>query len=92
MDANTAEKWLKRLSNVPEEEYDKQAALTLEAISMIEEPLLEEIAINRYIYRRKWLDIAGDAFISKSTIYRYRTKIIAKMAKIIRKEGYVYEG
>lgn len=91
MDSNTAERWLKRLKKLRyTESFDKEAALTLEVISMIEEPILEEVAINRYINNKKWLEVAELSYISKATVYRYKTKIIAKVAKILRKEGINY--
>ena len=91
MEVDAVEKWLKRLKPLLfTESYDKEAALTLEVISMIDEPELEEVAVNRYIHNKKWLDVAEASYISKATVYRYRTKILEKVAKILRKEGINY--
>lgn len=56
-------------------------------ISKIDDPILEEIATNRYINRLSWNDVIRISNYSRAQVFRYHLHILEKVAGILREEG-----
>ena len=56
-------------------------------ISKMDEPVLEEIATNRYINRLAWNDVIRISNYSRAQVFRYHLQILEKVAGILREEG-----
>lgn len=56
-------------------------------ISKIDDPILEEIATNRYINRLSWNDVVRISNYSRAQVFRYHLHILEKVARILREEG-----
>lgn len=57
---------------------------TRRAIKEIGDPVLESIAINRYINRLGWDDVIKLSHYSRAQVFRYHLKILEEMAKILQ--------
>lgn len=53
-----------------------------EAIEELDEPDHRLVAMDRYIFRLKWNDIAELEHISRAQVFRYHGRMLEKMAKI----------
>ena len=61
---------------------------TRRAIDKLEDEDQKAVAINRYINRHKWNDIADIIHISRAQLFRVHDKMLEAMAKILREEGF----
>lgn len=61
---------------------------TRRAIDKLEDEDQKAVAINRYINRQKWNDIADIIHISRAQLFRVHDKMLEAMAKILREEGF----
>ena len=57
---------------------------TRRAIDKLEDEDQKAVAINRYINRQKWNDIADIIHISRAQLFRVHDKMLEAMAKILR--------
>lgn len=53
-------------------------------IREIHDPVLESIAINRYINRLSWDDVIRLAHYSRAQVFRYHLKMLEELAKILQ--------
>ena len=61
---------------------------TRRAIDKLEDEDQKAVAINRYINRQKWNDIADIIHISRAQLFRVHDKMLEAMAKILQEEGF----
>lgn len=61
---------------------------TRRAIDKLEDEDQKAVAINRYINRQKWNEIADIIHISKAQLFRVHDKMLEAMAKILQEEGF----
>ncbi len=51
----------------------------LEAINMVEDPMLRAVLIARYINCKDWKDIVGELYYSERQLYRLHSKALSKI-------------
>ena len=61
-----------------------EAIKTREAISQLSDPAHRAVAVDRYINRLRWEDIATLEHISIAQVYRLNLTMLEKMAEILR--------
>ena len=59
---------------------------TRRAIDRLEDDDCKAVAIDRYISRLKWNDIADLEHISRAHLFRVHGKMLEQMAEILKKE------
>lgn len=62
----------------------KEMAKTRRMIDLLDDPLHKALAIDRYINRLKWEDIAKLEHVSIAQVYRHKLTMLEKMAEILK--------
>lgn len=62
----------------------KETVKTREAIDKLSDPSQKAVAIDRYINRLRWEDIAKLEHVSIAQVYRLNTAMLEKMAEILK--------
>ena len=62
----------------------KEMTATRQIIRLIQDPLLESIAINRYINRLNWDDVIKLTNYSRAQVFRYHLRMLEELAKILQ--------
>ena len=71
-----------------ERELLTEMTKTRKAIDKLADDDCKAVAIDRYINRLKWNDIADLEHISRAQVFRVHDKMLEAMAKILSKGGY----
>lgn len=67
-----------------EREHDEIFRTTIKAISELDNSDHQLIALDRYIHRLKWNDIAEVEHLGRATVFRIHGRMLEKMVKILR--------
>lgn len=67
-----------------EREHDEIFRTTIKAISELDDSDHQLIALDRYIHRLKWNDIAEVEHLGRSTVFRIHGRMLERMVKILR--------
>lgn len=65
-------------------EHEQLFRITIKAISELEDPDHQLIALDRYIHRLKWNDIAEVEHLGRATVFRIHGRMLEKMVKILQ--------
>ena len=60
-------------------------ALTRKAIDELSDPALQAVAIDRYINRLRWADIATLEHVSIAQVHRYHATMLERMVDVVKK-------
>lgn len=67
-----------------ERKHDEIFRTTIKAISELDDSDHQLIALDRYIHRLKWNDIAEVEHLGRATVFRIHGRMLEKMVKILR--------
>ncbi|MCO7177288.1 DUF1492 domain-containing protein [Streptococcus gallolyticus] len=67
------------MERIAQEERDLQADLDL--INSLDNELQRKVLIERYLYKRKWEDIADKLYFSKQVLFRHHNKALDNLTR-----------